>query len=39
LWLRLPDEYHVRKAMVVLADLEYSHARYYGDKGQTDFLT
>jgi len=39
LWLRLPDEYHVRKAMVVLANLEYSHARYYGDKGQTDFLT
>jgi hypothetical protein len=37
LWLRLPDEYHVRKAMVALADLDYSHARYYGDKGQTDF--
>jgi hypothetical protein len=37
LWLRLPDEYHVRKAMVALADFEYSHARYYGDKGQTDF--
>jgi hypothetical protein len=39
LWLRLPDEHHVRKAMLVLADFNYSHARYYGDKGQTDFLT
>lgn len=38
LWLRLPDEYQVRKAMTVLADSEYTHARYYGDKGETDFL-
>ena len=37
LWLRLPDEYQVRKALTVLADLEYTHARYYGAKGQTDF--
>jgi hypothetical protein len=37
LWLRLADEYQVRKAMLVLADSDYSHARYYGDKGQTDF--
>ena len=37
LWLRLPDEFHVRKALVALADFEYTHARYYGDKGQTDF--
>jgi hypothetical protein len=37
LWLRLPDESHVRKAMVALADFDYSHARYYGEHGQTDF--
>ena len=39
LWIRLPDEFHVREAMVALADFDYTHARYYGDKGQTDFLT
>ena len=38
LWLRLPDEYEVRKAMTILADFRYTHARYYGDKGVTDFL-
>jgi len=37
MWLRLPDENYVRKAMIVLADFNYTHARYYGDKGQTDF--
>jgi hypothetical protein len=37
MWLRLPDENNVRKAMTVLADFNYTHARYYGDKGQTDF--
>jgi len=37
LWLRLADEYQVRKAMLALADFEYSHARYYGDKRQTGF--
>ena len=25
------------KALTVLADFEYTHARYYGAKGQTDF--
>jgi hypothetical protein len=37
LWLRLPDEDRVRKAMLVLADFDYLHGRYYGAKGQTDF--
>jgi len=37
LWLRLPDEYRVRKAMLVMADFSYVHGRYYGTKGQTDF--
>jgi hypothetical protein len=37
LWLRLPDEDRVRKAMLVLADFDYLLGRYYGAKGQTDF--
>jgi hypothetical protein len=37
LWLRLPDEGVVPKALRVLADFDYLHARYYGDDKQTDF--
>ena len=37
LWLRLPDESDVPKALRVLADFDYLHARYYGDDKHTDF--
>ena len=37
LWLRLPDEAEVAKALRVLADHQYLHTRYYGSERQTDF--
>jgi hypothetical protein len=37
LWLRLPDEADVPKALRVLADHDYVHTRYYGSGKQTDF--
>jgi hypothetical protein len=37
LWLRLPDEADVPKALRVLADHEYLHTRYYGKDQQADF--
>lgn len=37
LWLRLPDEADVPKALRVLADHQYLHTRYYGSERQTDF--
>jgi hypothetical protein len=37
LWLRLPDEADVPKALRVLADYHYLHTRYYGAEQQTDF--
>jgi hypothetical protein len=37
LWLRLPDEANVPKALHVLADYNYLHTRYYGSEQQTDF--
>jgi hypothetical protein len=37
LWLRLPDEADVPKALRVLADHHYLHTRYYGSEQQTDF--
>jgi hypothetical protein len=37
LWLRLPDEADVRKALGVLADHDYLHTRYYGSEQQADF--
>jgi hypothetical protein len=37
LWLRLPDEADVPKALRVLADHHYLHTRYYGAEQQTDF--
>jgi hypothetical protein len=39
MWMRIPDENHVPKALRVLADYDYLHARYYGDKGWHDFDT
>ena len=32
-----PNEGDVPKALRVLADFDYLHARYYGSDGQTDF--
>jgi hypothetical protein len=37
LWLRLPDEAAVPKALRVLADHHYLHTRYYGSEKQTDY--
>jgi hypothetical protein len=37
LWLRLPDETDVPKALRALADLNYVHTRYYGPEKQQDF--
>jgi hypothetical protein len=37
LWLRLPDEADVPKALRVLADHHYLHTRYYGSEQETDF--
>jgi hypothetical protein len=37
LWLRLPDEASVPKALRVLADHQYLHTRYYGSEQQADF--
>jgi hypothetical protein len=37
MWLRIPDEADVPKALRILADYEYLHARYYGDESQHDF--
>lgn len=36
LWLRLPDETQVSKALRVLADVKYVHTRYYGFGKQED---
>jgi hypothetical protein len=37
LWLRLPVEDDVAKALRVLADFSYLHARHYGSETATDF--
>ena len=37
LWLRLPDETDVPKALRALADFNYVHTRYYGPGKQQDF--
>jgi hypothetical protein len=37
MWVRIPDENDVPKALRVLADHDYVHTRYYGSDGQTDF--
>jgi hypothetical protein len=37
MWVRIPDEDNVPKALRVLADFDYLHARYYGHGEQHDF--
>ena len=37
MWVRIPDEEDVPKALRVLADHDYVHMRYYGSQRQTDF--
>jgi len=37
MWVRLPDEGRVAKALRVLAEFDWLHARYYGEDGQHDF--
>jgi hypothetical protein len=36
MWVRIPDEDDVPKALRVLADFEYLHTRYYGVEKQAD---
>jgi hypothetical protein len=36
LWIRIPDADRVPRAIRVLADRRYRHARYYGTDGETD---
>ena len=37
LWMRIPDEGLVPKALRVLAELDYLHTRYYGAETETDY--
>jgi hypothetical protein len=37
MWVRIPDEENVPKALRALADHNYVHTRYYGSGQQTDF--
>ena len=37
MWVRIPDEEDVSKALRVLANHNYVHTRYYGSEQQTDF--
>lgn len=37
MWVRIPDEGDVPKALRLLADHDYLHTRYYGSEQQTDF--
>jgi hypothetical protein len=37
MWVRIPDEDDVPKALRVLANHDYVHSRYYGSEGQTDY--
>jgi hypothetical protein len=37
MWVRLPDEGRVARALRVLADFDCLHARYYGENEQHDF--
>lgn len=36
LWMHIPDEHDVRRALRVLADHPYVHSRYYGGVGMYD---
>jgi hypothetical protein len=37
MWVRIPDEENVPKALRALADHNYVHTRYYGSGQHTDF--
>jgi hypothetical protein len=37
MWVRIPDENDVPKALRVLANHDYVHMRYYGSDRQIDF--
>ena len=37
MWVRIPDEDRVPKALRVLADYHYLHTRHYGSGQQTDY--
>jgi hypothetical protein len=37
MWVRLPDEGRVARALRVLADFDCLHTRYYGENEQHDF--
>jgi hypothetical protein len=37
MWVRIPDDIEVPKALRVLADHDYLHTRYYGSGEQTDY--
>ena len=37
MWVRIPDEGDVPRALRLLADHDYLHTRYYGSEQQTDF--
>jgi hypothetical protein len=37
MWVRIPDEGEVPKALGVLADHDYLHTRYYGSGQQIDY--
>jgi hypothetical protein len=37
MWVRIPDEEDVPRALRVLANHNYVHTRYYGSEQQTDF--
>ena len=39
MWVRIPDESNVPKALRVVADYEYVHTRYYGEGSSYDFDT
>jgi hypothetical protein len=38
MWVRIPHEEDVPKALRILADHRYVHTRYYGTQQQTDFI-
>ena len=37
MWVRIPDEADANRALRALADVNWLHARYYGEKTQQDF--
>jgi hypothetical protein len=37
MWVRIPDEGDVARALRLLADHDYLHTRSYGSEQQTDF--